>query len=502
VGGDKTRAAQLLGISRRTLERRVAEWAFRADRLAALCAVAHPPQAAGDGAAAAAGVLPLLGVVLLVWGNAALDRLLITKVRSDLAVAHGYFERVQGEVAASTGAVADSQALHAALSASAMPDAALLRQLLRRYQQREGLDFINLRSADGQLLLADFDGAALDAGVAAPLAVGTADPDRRTTATLAVLSPAQQGLLSSALRARVAVPLVATRNAQPTQRTHEDRAMVLQASAPVRDAAGRVMAWVQAGLLLNRNLPFIDHINAIVYPDGALPFGSQGTATLFLDDVRISTNVRLFDDDGSAAGAGRTARHRHAGVDGGARCGAGPRQHLAGPRLRRQRLVRVGLCAAGRWRRPARGHALRGLPGAAFHLDEVRRAGRHRRGVLRGDDRRGAVSARWARQIFRPLEQMAHHAADVEAGALQARVGPVPGGDEIGALAGHLDHLLDTIADKTAALQRWNAELDAKVAQRTEALERPHPRAAGRTKPAAARREDGRGGPAHRQHCP
>ena len=26
VGGDKTRAAQLLGISRRTLERRVAEW--------------------------------------------------------------------------------------------------------------------------------------------------------------------------------------------------------------------------------------------------------------------------------------------------------------------------------------------------------------------------------------------------------------------------------------------------------------------------------------------
>ena len=48
------------------------------------------------------GVLPLLGLVLLVWGNAALDRLLITKVRSDLAVAHGYFERVQGEVAVGT----------------------------------------------------------------------------------------------------------------------------------------------------------------------------------------------------------------------------------------------------------------------------------------------------------------------------------------------------------------------------------------------------------------
>jgi hypothetical protein len=51
---------------------------------------------------------------------------------------------------------------------------------------------------------------------------------------------------------------------------------------------------VQGGVLLNRNLPFIDHINGIVYPQGSLPFGSQGTATLFLDDVRISTNVRLF----------------------------------------------------------------------------------------------------------------------------------------------------------------------------------------------------------------
>jgi transcriptional regulator with PAS, ATPase and Fis domain len=29
VGGDKTRAAELLGVSRRTLERRVADWAHQ-----------------------------------------------------------------------------------------------------------------------------------------------------------------------------------------------------------------------------------------------------------------------------------------------------------------------------------------------------------------------------------------------------------------------------------------------------------------------------------------
>ena len=248
-------------------------------------------------------VLPLLGVVLLLWGNAGLDQLLVTKVRSDLAVAHGYFDRVLGQVAASTAAVADSHPLHQALDRPALAAAQSLQDLqvlLRQIQAREGLDFIHLRGPDGRLLLGDpaaavGPGMAADAPGAAPPAVPAAGAPVR--ATLAVWSPGQQGLLPPALRARVPVPLLPTRNALPTPRSHEDRAMVVHALAPVRAADGRLLALVQAGVLLNRNLPFIDHINAIVYPAGALPFGSHGTATLFLDDVRISTNVRLFAEE-------------------------------------------------------------------------------------------------------------------------------------------------------------------------------------------------------------
>jgi two-component system NtrC family sensor kinase len=417
-------------------------------------------------------VLPLLGVVLLVWGNAALDSLLITKVRSDLAVAHGYFDRVQGEVAASTGAVADSHALHTTLARMDTLDVAQLRALLLRYKQREALDFINLRTADGHLLLADFDGASLEAGVAAPLPMARADGLSRTTATVAVLTTAQQGLLSPALRARVQVALVPTRNAQPSSRSHEDRAMVLQASAPVRDPSGRLLAWVQAGVLLNQNLPFIDHINAIVYPEGALPFGSRGTATLFLDDVRISTNVRLFGTSGgglagageqraigtrvsmavreAVLGRGSTWLDRAFVVDDWYVSAYAPLADAAGQR--------VGMLYVGYLERPFTWlkYGVLGGIGVVFFAVMIAAA---------------LWSARWARQIFRPLEQMARTMADVEGGALQTRMGPVRSGDEIGALAAHLDHLLDAIADNTAALQRWNAELDAKVAQRTEALE-------------------------------
>ncbi|MDO9285949.1 MAG: cache domain-containing protein, partial [Aquabacterium sp.] len=274
-----------------------------------------------------------------------------------------------------------------------------------------------------------------------------------------------------ALRERVPVSLVATRNAQPSTRSQEDRAMVLQAHAPVRAAGGRVLAVIQAGVLLNRNLGFIDHINAIVYPEGALPFGSRGTATLFLDDVRISTNVRLFDAVDGRVGSGERRAI-------GTRVSMAVREAVLGrgdtwldrafvvndwyvsayEPLTDDRGARVGMLYVGYLEKPftwLKYGVLAGI-GAVFFSVMVLAA---------------FWSARWARQIFHPLEQMAQTMAQVEQGGLAARVGRVDSGDEIGALAGHLDHLLDTIADKTAALQRWNAELDAKVAQRTEALE-------------------------------
>ena len=449
-------------------------------------------------------VLPLLGLVLLLWGNAGLDQLLVTKVRSDLAVAHGYFDRVLGQVAASTAAVADSHPLHQALDRPALAAAQSLHDLqalLRQIQAREGLDFIHLRGPDGRLLLGDAPfgaeapgaaGSALPgsatgassatsttiASQAAPAANNAAPPavpapGAPVRATLAVWSPGQQGLLPPALRARVPVPLLPTRNAQPTPRSHEDRALVVQALAPVRAADGRLLALVQAGVLLNRNLPFIDHINAIVYPAGALPFGSHGTATLFLDDVRISTNVRLFAEEPDQAIDAQRGEARAIGT----RVSQVVREAVLGRGetwLGRAFVVndwyvsayqpladdagqRVGMLYVGYLERPFTWlkYGVLASIGAVFF-------------AVMGLAAWGAT--RWARQVFNPLERMARTMAQVEGGALAARVGPVAGGDEIAALAGHLDHLLDTIADKTAALERWNAQLDATVTERGAAL--------------------------------
>jgi C4-dicarboxylate-specific signal transduction histidine kinase len=82
-----------------------------------------------------------------------------------------------------------------------------------------------------------------------------------------------------------------------------------------------------------------------------------------------------------------------------------------------------------------------------------------------------ALALGWARRIFAPIERMTRTMQSVEAGDLTARAQVADGSDEVGRLAGHLDRLLDTIDDKTRALQASHDDLDRKVVARTRELQ-------------------------------
>ena len=401
-------------------------------------------------------VLPLLGTLLLVWGNAAFDRLLITKVRSDLAVAHGYFDRVLGDVGSGTESLADS---HALLRELLRADPPSLQSLLQRERVRLGLDFLNLYDASGAMRARDV-GAPGSAGLT-PSELGAVTDAAPQHAHITLLSAQQVAQLAPQWREVVSIPLVPTRGAAPTERTQEDRALVALARIAVQADDGATLGVVEGGVLLNRNLRFIDHINAIVYPEGSLPYGSQGTATLFLEDVRVTTNVRLFENEraigtrvsqavrDAVLGRGETWLDRAFVVKDWYVSGYQPLVDGEGRR--------VGMLYVGILERPFTlvKYGVLAAIGAIFIVVMLVAAG---------------VSLRWARSIFRPLERMTHTMQTFRAGRLEARVGPLPVRDEIGELAVHLDQLLDTIDDKTRALQRWADELDHKVSERTAEL--------------------------------
>ena len=408
-------------------------------------------------------VFPLLVLAIAVWSNITYDRLLITKVRSDLAVARGYFDQVLIEVGSGTRGVARSQRLlHSLQTASAGTP---LSQPLAAARQELNLDFLLLYRPDGQPLASAQGarpGTPLPPALARLFEAARPAGERPRAAQIVRLTRDELSAMAPQLLPRLHIPLVPTRNAAPDARSIEDRAMVVLSLQPVLGTNEQPLALLVGGLLLNQNLDFIDHINRIVYPEGALPFGSEGTATLFLDDVRITTNVRLFQDQRAIGtrvsqtvrervlGGGQTWLDRAFVVNDWYVSAYDPLLDAAGER--------VGMLYVGFLESPFRlvRHAMLALMGLIFL------------GVM-------AVSAwfsvRWARSIFRPVEQMNHTMQRVKDGEAAARVGALPARDELGALAGHLDQLLDVIDDKTAALRRWGEELDAKVAERTLELE-------------------------------
>jgi two-component system NtrC family sensor kinase len=402
------------------------------------------------------GVPVLLGLVWS-WGNEAYHRLLTFKIDSDLVTAHEYFDRVKQGITHDLQAQAGSARLVARLTAR---DPARLDPVLAAMASTSGLDY---------LLLLDRDGHAIASSTAGPLpkpardnwpAVSAAVAGS-TRSTVEVFSPDALAAIDPALRKRAYLPLVATPAAAPDARSLEERGLMVHAAAPVFDERGLLIGVLEGGVLLNGNLGIVDRINAIVYREGSLPLDSHGTSTLFLGDTRIATNVRLFEGQralGTRVSAavrkqvleeGRTWRDLAFVVDDYYVSGYEPILDSHGER--------VGMLYVGFLEAPFRAAKERAMGTLFLIFVVVSAIG-------------SALSLRWARSVFRPIERMNGVIQRVEGGDPAARVGPVASHDEIGRLAIEFDHLLDTQVARQDELRRWAGELDRKVAERTAEL--------------------------------
>jgi signal transduction histidine kinase len=401
-------------------------------------------------------VLPLLISILVTWGSANYDRLLKFKIRSDLAVAHGYFERVKEGVGRQVDALSGSSQLAGAL----LQRPASLVRLLRDSRQQRGLDFLLLLDQNGRVIASS--GGPATAGfrygdwpVVRDALVGKSGTE------VDVFPPRLLNAIDPALRQRADTPLVPTLNAAPTELDAEDRGFVIHAASPLAIPGGNSGVLV-GGLLLNRNLDFVDRINEIVYPEEALHQDSHGTATLFLGDVRIATNVRLFEGD-RAIGTRVSAEVRTTVLDQG-------KTWLGRAFVVKDWYVsayepildssdqRIGMLYVGFLEKPFQQVKYLAL---AFVI-----------GLFALTMAAAAVfSLRLARGIFKPVERMHKTMSAIEAGDETARVGLVTGGDELAELATHFDRLLDELDEHTTALKRWGEQLDGKVADRTRELE-------------------------------
>ncbi|NIY79897.1 HAMP domain-containing protein [Celeribacter sp. HF31] len=390
-------------------------------------------------------LLPLLlGGTMLRWSGK-IDKILISKVNGDLTIANQYLARLMDMSGERLDAVAGSVALQQALGQKSA-----LEALLAERRVALQLDFLYLATEETRP-----GGFQPDAWP-----VVRAAWNGRAESAIDILSAEALDQLSPGLADQAAIHLVPTVAAVATARQVEDRGMIIHSAAPVHLPDGRRAALV-GGQLLNRNLDFIDTINALVYREQSLPKGSRGTATLFLEDVRVSTNVRLFENV-RALGTRVSAVVRARVLDEGAvwldRAFVVNDWYISAYEPIVDSFgMRVGMLYVGYLETPFQ-HAktvsiltiiLMFLLIATISVP---------------------IFLRWAGRIFLPLERMTQTIARVEAGDLQARNGDVDDSGEIAQVAAHFDDLLDQIQERDRLLRDWANSLEQKVEERTADL--------------------------------
>lgn len=104
---------------------------------------------------------------------------------------------------------------------------------------------------------------------------------------------------SPLLAERAFFKFIDTPLARPRIETEETHGMMLKAAAPIFDQDDNLIGVAYGGILLNRNYEVVDKVKQTVYENVKYEGQDIGTATIFQDDVRISTNVR--NEDGTRA---------------------------------------------------------------------------------------------------------------------------------------------------------------------------------------------------------
>ncbi|MDP1714576.1 MAG: cache domain-containing protein [Anaerolineales bacterium] len=163
---------------------------------------------------------------------------------------------------------------------------------LSRFKQSEGIDVLTITDKTGRVALR----------VANPAMTGDDQSlDEIARVVLMTWAPASGTSIvsaeelqreSPALAEQAYFTFVETPMARPRPETEETAGMMLKAAAPIFDAEGHFIGMVYGGILLNRNYDIVDKIKQTVFQNVVYEGKDIGTATIFQDDVRVSTNVK------------------------------------------------------------------------------------------------------------------------------------------------------------------------------------------------------------------
>ena len=127
-----------------------------------------------------------------------------------------------------------------------------------------------------------------------------------------IIAPAEVARMPAPVQQRCRITIQDTPKARPTDIKVLDAAMAKEFALPLKDESGRVQEIVFGGRLINQDNILVDRIRKLVFGDAIYEDKPVGTVTVFMDDVRISTNV--LDENGQRAIGTRVSEEVYSAV--------------------------------------------------------------------------------------------------------------------------------------------------------------------------------------------
>jgi two-component system NtrC family sensor kinase len=234
----------------------------------------------------------LVGAVSLIVGGRLLYKAVLNeatnRIRLDLNTAREiYHNRIRG-----VEVVLDTTALGSGFrSELKMQDTSGLVNRLRRLARYAELDFAGIVTKEGTTLcrIGPHYLPTKKTQVPNPIA-NLALRKRASIAGTVVLSRTFLLAENPGLADQAVIRLLPTPRAAPRNDEEETAGMALAAAVPVLEGT-QVIAILYGGILLNRNFSIVDQVRDTVFQQEIYKGRNIGTATIFFEDIRVSTNV-------------------------------------------------------------------------------------------------------------------------------------------------------------------------------------------------------------------
>ena len=331
---------------------------------------------------------------------------------------------------------------------------------MERIRQAERLDILTLTDTKGEVFYRTCNPSLAGDNQSTDLFVQYVLHKRAPVSSTDIVRREELLKESNQLAIQASMDITPTRMAGPSEKTQIVSGMMLKGAAPVFTATGRFVGVLIGGVLINRNYEIVDKIRTTVFKGESYKGQQVGTATIFQDDVRISTNVR--NADGSRAittrvsaevaeavlGRGDTWRSSAFVVNDWYMSAYAPIRNLTGHT--------IGMLYVGSLERPYNDilwrnlYAFLGITLLAMVLVSI-------------------VAMTIAHQISRPIRAMADAAKKISEGDYSQKV-EVSTDDEIGFLANNFNTMVAELGRAHQELKESAETLERKVEQRTTEL--------------------------------